>query len=86
MSEKKQYQTITKEELRERIKVLTTPIDFDALIQAGVLEKQGAWYKVIKWGELPPHATGKVKSIKQTNKGMFVTFYPVDKKLAKMVE
>jgi hypothetical protein len=77
---------ISKEELGERIKVLTTPIDFAALIQAGVLEKKGAWYKVVKWAELPPHASGKIKSMKQTKDGVFVTFYPVDKKLAKMVE
>ena len=85
MNEKK-YSTITIEELRERIKVLTTPIDFEALIKAGVLEKGGAWYKVINWKELPPHASGKVKSMKQTKDGVYVTFYPVDKKLAKMVE
>ena len=86
MSEKKQYPTVTREELRERIKVLTTPIDFDALIRDGVLEKQGSRYKVIKWDQLPPHVTAKVKSFKQTDKGVFVTFYPVDKKLAKIVE
>lgn len=82
----KQYPTITKEELRDRIKVLTTPIDFDALIKSGVLEKKGARYKVIKWNELPPHATGKIKTVTQSDKGTFVTFYPVDKKLAKVVE
>jgi hypothetical protein len=82
----KEYPMITKEELKERIKVLTTPIDFDALIKSGVLERQGKRYKVIKWNELPPHATGKIKTITQSNKGTFVTFYPVDKKLAKVVE
>lgn len=85
MAEKK-YPTINKEELKERIKVLTTPIDFDALIKEGILEKQGAWYKVLKVNELPPHASGKVKKIKHSDKGLFVTFYPVDKKLARMVE
>jgi len=86
MSVKRHYPEISKEELRNRIKVLTTPIDFEALIKTGVLEKKGAWYKVIKWGELPAHASSKVKSMKQTKDGIFVTFYPVDKKLAKMVE
>lgn len=82
----KKYPIITKEELRDRIKVLTTPIDFDALIKTRVLEKKGAWYKVLNWRELPPHASGKVKSMKQTKDGVYVTFYPVDKKLAKVVE
>lgn len=55
---------ISTEELEQLAKDMSTPIDFDSLIAAEVLEKKGAWYKVNKFDELPEHARIKIKESK----------------------
>jgi hypothetical protein len=70
---------MTAEELRESIIELATPIDFDQLIQDGVLKKDGAWYKIRALEDLPKHASRKLKSIENGPKGIRVKFYPVKK-------
>ncbi len=57
---------MTAEEWAEGTRELIKPIDFDTLIEAGVLEKKGAWYKVLKYNELPSHVRAKVIAMKQT--------------------
>lgn len=86
MDKKNQRPTITIEELEERARELVTPIDFDALIQAGVLEKHRAWYKILKMDELPAHAKAKIYKIKTGDKGTLVQFRKPSKRLAKMLE
>jgi len=44
----KDEQIITAEEWAENVRESLRPIDFDALLEAGILEKKGAWYKVLK--------------------------------------
>jgi len=70
------------EELKQRAIDLTTPIDFEALISIGVLEKKGAWYQVNKWSELPGHAKAKI-SATRTGDTLLVKFRAPSKRLAK---
>ena len=63
-----------KGDLEARIDALTTPVDFDTLIRSGVLEKHDAWYKVVDWNDLPSAARGRIRKIKQSDDGLFVTF------------
>jgi hypothetical protein len=44
-----------------------TPIDFEQLEKEGVIEKKGAWYKVLK--ALPEYASRQVRSIKNDREG-----------------
>jgi hypothetical protein len=72
---------MTRAELEAIAKELDTPIDFGALIKTGVLEKRGAWYRVVQFNKLPSHATRKVKTIKFDEKGeTFLKFYKVSSK------
>lgn len=41
--------------------MLAKPIDFETLIADGVLEKNGAWYKILDMDRLPDHATAKIR-------------------------
>ena len=70
---------MTRAEFDQISKELDTPIDFDALIEAGVLEKQGAWYRVRDFSKLPSHARRKVKEIKldKDKKVVGLKFYKV---------
>jgi hypothetical protein len=65
---------LTIENIQRRIKLLETPVDFDALIKAGILEKQGAWYKLLKIKELPENASIKIHHIQTGPKGILVKF------------
>jgi hypothetical protein len=85
MDTKKPHTIMTTEELQELLKEAATPIDFEELIQAGVLEKRGSWYAIRKFDELPPHAKSKIKSIRQTKNNEFlVKFQPVSKRIEKL--
>lgn len=54
MSEKEQFPTIRFEELKERMEVALTPIDFDTLIEKGVIRERNGWYKILKFEENVP--------------------------------
>lgn len=69
----KDEQIITAEEWAENVREALRPIDFEALYEAGILEKKGAWYKVLKYKELPSHVKGKIIALKQTTKNNVVT-------------
>jgi hypothetical protein len=51
---------ITKEYFLEKVQSLATPIDFEALISDGILEKKGARYKILDMTRLPRHAQDKI--------------------------
>ena len=76
---------ISYEELKQRAIDLATPIDFDALIQAGVLEKKGAWYQINDWNALPEHARVKISAIRSDDT-TFVKFRAPSKRLAKFLK
>lgn len=77
-----------KNEMLEQAKKLATPIDFDTLIAQGVLEKKGAWYKVLDWDKLPEHAKEKVKAIEggPDGKNTLVKFSKDTKTARKIVD
>ena len=52
---------LTAEAVSKQIRDFAEPIDFEKLIGEGILEKKGAWYKIIDWDRLPQHAKVKVK-------------------------
>ncbi len=74
---------INYEELEQHARELATPIDFDALIEAGIIEKHGAWYKILKKDELPTHVNKKIYKVKTSDKGTLVQFRKPSKRLAK---
>src|ERR1051325_8784871 len=56
---------ITREEIIQSLEEAVTPVDFDALIKDGILEKDGAWFKVLDFKRLPKHASIKITTAKQ---------------------
>lgn len=68
----------------ELLKEVSTPIDFDALVQAGVLEQRGSWYAILNYDALPPHAKSKIKSVRTgKEKELLVKFRAVSKRTEK---
>jgi len=80
------YPIMTREEVRQSILEIAIPIDFDQLIEDGVLEKDGAWYRVLDFKRLPKHASMKIKTLQSGPKGTRVKFRPVTKATMKLAE
>jgi hypothetical protein len=76
---------MTKEEFRQKVVELATPIDFDQLIRDGVLAKDGAWYRILDLKRLPKHASGKIKTIQTGPKGTKIKFFPVTNATLKLL-
>jgi hypothetical protein len=58
-----------REEMIETAKLLATPIDFDDLIERGVLgPRTGGWYELLRADLLPKHARRQAIAIKQVTK------------------
>ena len=68
------------DEFKQTASLLTTPIDYAGLIQAGIIEKIGPWYKVNDWEGLPEHARAQISNW-QSGAGMLVKFRKPTKKL-----
>lgn len=77
---------MTAEEVRQGIFEIAIPIDFDQLINDGVLVKEGAWYRVLDMNRLPKHASMKIKTIESGPKGVRLKFYPVTKSTMRLAE
>ena len=75
--------TITKEYVLEQAKSLAKPIDFDELISQGVLEKKGAWYKILLMDKLPRHAKDRITELKS---GGYVKFVKGTKRAERLVK
>jgi hypothetical protein len=56
-------------QLKEKIKKLAEPVDFDAFEKDGVLKKKGAWYLVLQYDKLPKHVTDRIVSIQADKQG-----------------
>ena len=54
----------TQEEIQAQKHLLTKPVDFEALINFGVLEKKGAWYIAKDMDALPQHVRAQISAIK----------------------
>ena len=63
---------INEDELWQAAEDAARPIDFEALIAAGIIEKDGEWYRVLK--PLPRHAERKIQKRKYGPKGLRVKF------------
>lgn len=75
------------QDLLQKAKERSTPIDFEALIEAGVLKKKGAWYEILKSKELPKEAMAQVSTMRQeTGKPPLVKFRKPSKALARIVK
>jgi hypothetical protein len=61
-------------QLQAEVAELARPIDFDELESKGVLTKEGAWYRIHKFKELPKHAGAKVTELAQDARGVKVKF------------
>ena len=53
-------------------KILAKPIDFKDLESKGILIKEGAWYRVSDFKNLPEHVRVKVFEIRKDDKGIKV--------------
>lgn len=58
---------MSKQEMKEKLKKLATPIDFEGLIKKGVLKKKGAWYEILNMDKLPKHAKAQAIAMKTPN-------------------
>ena len=70
----KNTKPITKEELWDALEDAATPIDFDKLIAEGLIQPDGAWYKVPHIRALPKHAARKISKVQTGPKGIRVKF------------
>lgn len=65
---------ITDDNLLRGLGDAAKPIDFEALIKAGIIEKDGDWYRVPDLSALPTYAARKIQKRKVTKKGVSVKF------------
>lgn len=66
--------------------ILATPIDFDKLIDAGLLKKIGTSYYTDNIHGLPKNVSRKIDSIKQTKNGLKMTFCKETKAIKKLAD
>lgn len=60
---------ITKEKWLAQVRLLLKPLDLEDLTKKGILAKEGAWYKILKFKEVPEHAWAQVCEIWQHSRG-----------------
>ena len=78
---------VTLKEIWQGIEDAATPIDFEPLIAAGVLEKDGAWYRTLNSEKLPRHAAMKIKTVQlDPKKGTRVKFRAASKRAATLLK
>jgi hypothetical protein len=56
------------EEVRRRMELASIPIDFDKLVEEGILTREGRRYSVIDYARLPEALRYRVKSIKKNQR------------------
>lgn len=66
----------SKEEIINLAKQLATPIDFEQLEKDGIIDKKGAWYKVIDFKNLPEYASRQISGISIENKEILRVKFP----------
>lgn len=67
--------------LAAEAQALATPIDFDHLMEDGLIKKIGNSYYTDNIHGLPEIVTKKIQSFKQTRNGLKLTFYKETKAL-----
>lgn len=63
------------DELINHVEQMATPIDFDTLIENGLLIPEGKWYRVPDKDALPEHVSKKIKGIRTDKCGVKITFH-----------
>lgn len=56
---------INKNDIQAQARLLLEPLDLESLIRNGILEKEGAWYRIINFKEVPEHAWAQVCEMAQ---------------------
>jgi len=83
MSNDRKGDVMSKEEMLKKAKSLATPIDFEALVAEGILEKKGLGYIILDMKHLPDHAKDKIIGISSDGK---VKFSKATKSAQKLVD
>lgn len=73
-------------EIAKSAHAFAVPIDFEKLINDGVLIKKGKSYYVIDLKALPDIVSKRLKTVTPTKNGLRVTFYKESKSLKKIAE
>jgi hypothetical protein len=73
---------ISRADLIKLARDLAMPIDVDDLIGEGVLERRGAWCRVLDWERLPDHARHKVTALRHADDHVEVKFAKGQRKAA----
>lgn len=82
MSKNKPVPEMRADEFEQILREHATPIDFDGLIESGVIEKRGAWYKILNMADLPRHALKQAREAKQDKDGKPLLKFPSSTKKA----
>ena len=75
----------SRQEIVDLAKYLATPIDFTKLEKAGMIEKQGAWYKVNNLKDIPEYASRQIRSVKTDSRGNCYVQFPKSWKRAQQL-
>lgn len=67
---------LTPEEIEKRIQLLRTPIDFEDLIEAGVLRQEGSWYQIVDPERVPGHLWAHILCAMFDGEGTFLFRFP----------
>lgn len=76
---------LSKQEIVALGRKLATPIDFEKLEKEGIIEKQGAWFKIKNLKAIPEHASRQIRSIKTDGKGNCFVQFPKSWKRAQQL-
>jgi hypothetical protein len=77
--------TNSKDKVIALAKELATPVDFTKLEKAGIIKKQGAWFKVKNLKVLPEYAASQIRSIKIDSGGNCYVQFPKSWKRAQLI-
>ena len=77
---------LTKEGVQAQARLLLHPLNLEDLIRRGILEKKGAWYRILKRKDLPAYASAQVSEVAPDSHGSMVKFANLSKKAAAQLE
>jgi len=66
--------------LAREVRDLIRPVNFEDLEARGVLKKEGAWYRVLDFKNVPKHVWAKAREMAQDSKGTKIKLAKVTKR------
>lgn len=75
-----------KADIRQLIEEWSQPIDFDQLAASGILTREGAWYRVHRYTELPDSVRRRIGSTAHDKRGIKVKFSKLTKSTLNMAK